>query len=52
MLFATETFSMGLNMPAKTVVFCELTKFDGLNSRNVCFVCDILFSLAEHPSSY
>jgi ATP-dependent RNA helicase DOB1 len=28
-LFATETFSIGLNMPAKTVVFTGLTKFDG-----------------------
>ena len=25
-LFATETFSMGLNMPAKTVVFVEFPK--------------------------
>jgi len=28
-LFATETFSMGLNMPAKTVVFVAARKFDG-----------------------
>eukprot|EP00698_Gefionella_okellyi_P004389 TRINITY_DN14051_c0_g1_i1.p1 TRINITY_DN14051_c0_g1~~TRINITY_DN14051_c0_g1_i1.p1 ORF type:complete len:1036 (-),score=267.67 TRINITY_DN14051_c0_g1_i1:35-2956(-) len=28
-LFATETFSMGLNMPAKTVVFTNVRKFDG-----------------------
>ncbi|KAI1188424.1 rRNA-processing arch domain-containing protein [Nemania serpens] len=28
-LFATETFSIGLNMPAKTVVFTKVTKFDG-----------------------
>lgn len=27
-LFATETFSTGLNMPAKTVVFAGATKFD------------------------
>lgn len=32
-LFATETFSMGLNMPAKTVVFTNIRKFDGLQFR-------------------
>lgn len=34
-LFATETFSMGLNMPAKTVVFKEVRKFDGETTRFV-----------------
>ena len=28
-LFSTETFSMGINMPARTVVFTSLRKFDG-----------------------
>ncbi|KAJ1633878.1 hypothetical protein T492DRAFT_977755 [Pavlovales sp. CCMP2436] len=28
-LFATETFAMGLNMPARTVVFANARKFDG-----------------------
>lgn len=28
-LFATETFAMGVNMPARTVLFCQLRKFDG-----------------------
>ena len=28
-LFSTETFSMGLNMPARTVVFTNVRKFDG-----------------------
>eukprot|EP01117_Protostelium_nocturnum_P003496 TRINITY_DN1455_c0_g2_i3.p1 TRINITY_DN1455_c0_g2~~TRINITY_DN1455_c0_g2_i3.p1 ORF type:complete len:827 (-),score=291.98 TRINITY_DN1455_c0_g2_i3:46-2526(-) len=32
-LFATETFSMGLNMPAKTVVFTNVRKFDGESFR-------------------
>ncbi|EAX97832.1 DEAD/DEAH box helicase family protein [Trichomonas vaginalis G3] len=34
-LFATETFSMGLNMPAKTVVFNSLQKFDGNELRTI-----------------
>lgn len=32
-LFATETFSIGLNMPAKTVVFTSVRKFDGVAIR-------------------
>ncbi|KAL9090024.1 MAG: hypothetical protein Q9159_002192 [Coniocarpon cinnabarinum] len=32
-LFATETFSIGLNMPAKTVVFTSVRKFDGHSQR-------------------
>ncbi|EPY50920.1 ATP-dependent RNA helicase [Schizosaccharomyces cryophilus OY26] len=32
-LFATETFSIGLNMPAKTVVFTNVRKFDGKSFR-------------------
>ncbi|KAM5531157.1 hypothetical protein V8D89_015178 [Ganoderma adspersum] len=34
-LFATETFSIGLNMPAKTVVFVAARKFDGHDFRNL-----------------
>ncbi|KAI9218754.1 rRNA-processing arch domain-containing protein [Blastocladiella britannica] len=34
-LFATETFSIGLNMPAKTVVFTKIEKFDGKESRHL-----------------
>ncbi|KAI5181246.1 ATP-dependent RNA helicase DOB1 [Nematocida sp. AWRm80] len=32
-LFATETFSIGLNMPAKAVVFTSIKKFDGITTR-------------------
>ncbi len=31
LLFATETFSLGVNMPARTVVFHDLSKFDGVS---------------------
>jgi ATP-dependent RNA helicase DOB1 len=34
-LFATETFSIGLNMPAKTVVFTSVEKFDGTSMRHL-----------------
>ena len=34
-LFATETFSICLNMPAKTVVFTNVRKFDGQEFRNL-----------------
>ena len=32
-LIATETFAMGLNMPARTVLFHSLLKFDGIEKR-------------------
>jgi superfamily II RNA helicase len=35
LLFVTETFSVGINMPTKCVVFSELQKFDGKEQRNL-----------------
>ena len=32
-LYTTETFAVGINMPAKTVCFQSLRKFDGVNFR-------------------
>ncbi len=31
LLFTTETFALGINMPARSVVFSSLRKFDGVN---------------------
>lgn len=35
MLFATETFAMGVNMPARTVVFDSIKKHDGTCQRDL-----------------
>ncbi|XP_030080792.1 helicase SKI2W [Drosophila hydei] len=35
LLFATETFAMGVNMPARTVIFDSHKKFDGIEMRNL-----------------
>lgn len=35
LLFATETFAMGVNMPARTVVFDSMRKHDGVRMRDL-----------------
>ena len=35
LLFATETFAMGVNMPARTVVFDSIRKHDGMRTRDL-----------------
>ena len=35
LLFATETFAMGVNMPARTVVFDAMQKHDGTRKRDL-----------------
>jgi superfamily II RNA helicase len=35
LLFATETFAVGLNMPTKTTIFSDAFKFDGSNNRQL-----------------
>lgn len=35
LLFATETFAMGVNMPARTVVFNSIVKHDGQGFRTL-----------------
>jgi superfamily II RNA helicase len=34
-LYATETFALGVNMPARTVSFLGLRKYDGFRNRNL-----------------
>jgi superfamily II RNA helicase len=34
-LFVTETFAVGVNMPARTVIFHSLVKFDGMKFRKL-----------------
>ena len=44
-LFATETFSIGINMPAKTVVFTKTKKFDGKVRVSISFNCMFMWYL-------
>ena len=34
-LIATETFAMGVNMPTRTVIFTQTTKYDGNGIRSL-----------------
>lgn len=47
MLFATETFAMGVNMPARTVVFDSIRKHDGTGFRNL--LPGLVLSLSLFP---
>ncbi len=46
-LFATETFAMGLNMPAHTAVFSSVRKFDGkeVNTKQSVLLFALIFVL-------
>ena len=48
-LFATETFAMGLNMPARTVLFTSSRKFDGKDFRwvSLCLLYFIFYMNSE-----
>ena len=41
-LFATETFAVGVNMPTRTVVFTELDKHDGSSQRRLLSTSEYL----------
>lgn len=46
-LFATETFAMGLNMPARTVMFTGARKFDGKDFRFVSPSINYIFGISK-----
>lgn len=45
-LFCTETFAVGVNMPTKTVVFTEMEKFDGYLGRRRLMKTDEYLQMA------
>lgn len=47
-LYATETFAMGLNMPARTVLFTACRKFDGKERRFVSILLNVLYYFLLH----
>ncbi|VEL10471.1 unnamed protein product [Protopolystoma xenopodis] len=54
LLFATETFALGVNMPARSVIFSSLEKFDGKQLRRLnpgchfSFTSPFYFTLGEY----
>ena len=50
-LFATETFAMGLNMPARTVLFTSTQKFDGKDFRFECIKARLMKVRKCSPTS-
>ena len=51
-LFATETFAMGLNMPARTVLFTGAQKFDGKSMRWVKKITRVTISSIFNSFSF
>lgn len=43
-LFSTETFAMGVNAPARTVVFQSLRKHDGKSFRCTVYILSLIYS--------
>jgi antiviral helicase SKI2 len=52
LLFATETFAMGVNMPARTVVFDSIRKHDGVKTRDLSTGWSMLLILVNDYSIF